>query len=392
MRIAIFSDTFTPEINGVATSTYNLFLTLRNHGEEVVVVTTNHFDNQFKYEDGVMRIPGITILKKAYGYKLAGFYNAEAAKILKEFKPEVIHIQTDGGIGQFGFITASALKCASVYTFHTMLEDYAYYVTRGVFLERVSRGILRGYVRYKSTEADEFITPSKKIQDYMRSIGVDSYINVIPTGINFKAFDRNNVDPAKVKEIKKKYGIEGKKVLLSLGRVAKEKSIDICIEGYAKYLSTAKDDNSIMMVVGGGPAIDELIKFSEKLGIKDKVIFTDKVLPSEAPLYYSLGDVFCSASITETQGLTFMESMASSNILFARYDDSLTSLIKDGQNGFFFFDSDDFAAKLSSLFGLKPEEKEKILLEAMKSIDPYSLDVFYSSVMEVYRRAIRKKW
>lgn len=392
MRIAIFSDTFTPEINGVATSTYNLFLTLRDHGEEVVVVTTNHFDNQFKYEDGVMRIPGITILKKAYGYKLAGFYNAEAAKILKEFKPEVIHIQTDGGIGQFGFITASALKCASVYTFHTMLEDYAYYVTRGVFLERVSRGILRGYVRYKSTEADEFITPSKKIQDYMRSIGVDSYINVIPTGINFKAFDRNDVDPAKVKEIKKKYGIEGKKVLLSLGRVAKEKSIDICIEGYAKYLSTAKDDNSIMMVVGGGPAIDELIKFSEKLGIKDKVIFTDKVLPSEAPLYYSLGDVFCSASITETQGLTFMESMASSNILFARYDDSLTSLIKDGQNGFFFFDSDDFAAKLPSLFGLKPEEKEKILLEAMKSIDPYSLDVFYSSVMEVYRRAIRKKW
>ncbi|MBQ7995560.1 MAG: glycosyltransferase [Bacilli bacterium] len=392
MRIAIFSDTFTPEINGVATSTYNLFLTLRAHGEEVVVVTTNHFDNQFKYEDGVMRIPGITILKKAYGYKLAGFYNAEAAKILKEFKPEVIHIQTDGGIGQFGFITASALKCASVYTFHTMLEDYAYYVTRGVFLERVSRGILRGYVRYKSTEADEFITPSKKIQDYMRSIGVDSYINVIPTGINFKAFDRNDVDPAKVKEIKKKYGIEGKKVLLSLGRVAKEKSIDICIEGYAKYLSTAKDDNSIMMVVGGGPAIDELIKFSEKLGIKDKVIFTDKVLPSEAPLYYSLGDVFCSASITETQGLTFMESMASFNILFARYDDSLTSLIKDGQNGFFFFDSDDFAAKLPSLFGLKPEEKEKILLEAMKSIDPYSLDVFYSSVMEVYRRAIRKKW
>jgi 1,2-diacylglycerol 3-alpha-glucosyltransferase len=391
MRIAIFSDTYPPDINGVATSSRNLFRTLNHHDEQAIAVVSNPFDKEFSFEDNVMRMSGIE-LKHLYGYVIGQFYNRQAMRLLREFDPDVIHIQTDGPIGQFGFLAASRLRCATVYTFHTMLEDYTYYVTRG-HLDRAARGIVRSYVRYKSHSADEFITPSEKIREYMRSIGVDAYINIIPTGIDFGAFKRENVDKEAAEAIRRKLGLTPDTyVILSLGRVAKEKSIDVCLRGYALYLKKGLKQKTRMLVVGGGPAIPELEKLSEKLGISDHVTFVGRVNPDDTPLYYSLGDCFVSASTTETQGLTFMEAMASSNILFARYDDTLVGTIKDGENGFFFFDEPDFAEKLPKVIGLNALQRKMIRSAALKSIDRYSLDRFYESVMEVYRRAIRKNY
>jgi 1,2-diacylglycerol 3-alpha-glucosyltransferase len=133
-------------------------------------------------------------MKHLYDYRWASVYNADAMKLIKEFAPEVIHIQTDGGVGQFGFIAANILHVATVYTFHTMMEDYTYYATRGYF-DRAAKSIVRTYVRYKSRRADEFITPSIKIQEYMRNIGVDAYMNVIPTGIDFHRVQKRKYRP-----------------------------------------------------------------------------------------------------------------------------------------------------------------------------------------------------
>jgi 1,2-diacylglycerol 3-alpha-glucosyltransferase len=391
MRIAIFTDTYPPEINGVATSARNLFRTLSSHGQDVVVVTTNPYSGQFDYQDHVMRIPGLE-MKKLYGYRAAGLWNKQAFDILEQFKPDVIHIQTDAGIGQFGFLAAGALHASTVYTFHTMMEDYTYYATKGHF-ERFARNVVRFYVRYKSQESDEFITPSDKIREYMRSIGVDAYINVIPTGIDFSSFRKENIDQGKVADLKKKYDLSPDTyVILSLGRVAKEKSIDVCLRGYAKYLALTPAKKTKMVIVGGGPALDDLKKLATDLGISSAVVFVGPVAPDDVPLYYQLGNMFVSASITETQGLTFMEAMASSLVLFVRYDDSLLGTIQDGFNGFYFLDETDFAKKLGGILTLDSAKLKSLENEALKAIDSYSLDKFYERVMEVYKRAIKKNW
>jgi 1,2-diacylglycerol 3-alpha-glucosyltransferase len=391
MRIAIFSDTYPPEINGVATSARNLYRTFKAHGDSVLVVATNPYNNELAYQNDVLRLPGID-MKHLYDYRWASVYNADAMKLIKEFNPEVIHIQTDGGVGQFGFIAANILHAATVYTFHTMMEDYTYYATRGYF-DRAAKSIVRTYVRYKSRRADEFITPSIKIQEYMRNIGVDAYMNVIPTGIDFSAFKRESLDSKKVKELKAKYGLgPDVYVILSLGRVAKEKSIDICLTGYADYLKTGPKKPTKFVIVGGGPALKELKELSEELGISDHVVFVGPVNPDSVPLYYALGDLFVSASITETQGLTFMEAMASSLVLFARYDESLIGTIKDGEDGFFFLDSTDFAKKLPAILALPNSRLVSVKSAALKAIEPYSLEKFYTRVHEVYERAIKKNW
>jgi 1,2-diacylglycerol 3-alpha-glucosyltransferase len=391
MRIAIFSDTYLPQINGVATSASNLCKTLRAHGEEVVVVTTNPFDSELSYENGIIRIPGLEI-KRLYGYIGAWLWNSTAMKLLEEFHPDVIHIQTEAGVGQFGFLAAFKLHCATVYTFHTMMEDYTYYFTHG-FFDRTARGIVRGFVRYQTMKADEFITPSIKIQEYMRSIGVDAYINVVPTGIDFSVYEKKNLDQAKIAELRKRYNLDPDTyVVLSLGRVAKEKSIDVCLKGYAKYLASSPTDKTVFLLVGGGPALADLQKLAESLGLGAHLRVVGAVPSDQVAYYYALGNCFVSASTTETQGLTFMEAMASSLVLFCRYDDSLLGTIKDGVNGFFFADEDDFAKKLPGIISLSPSKLEQIVLEEKKANMPYSLEAFYHNVMEAYKRAIRKNW
>ncbi len=392
MRVVIFSDTYPPEINGVATSSRNLYRTLKAHGEEVLVVTTNPFDNEFYYQDDVIRIPGI-IIKKLYGYVFPALpWNKKSEKIIKEFKPDVVHIQTDGMIGQMGFLLAAKFHIASVYTFHTMIEDYTYYASRGHF-DRAAKSVVRSYVRHKAKTADEFITPSEKIREYMRSIAVDSHIAVIPTGIDFSAFARSSFSSSEVLALKKKFNIDPDAyVILSLGRVAKEKSIDICLKGYASFLKKKPSKKTIMVIVGGGPAVDELKSLCAKLSIDKQVIFVGPVDPDTAPFYYALGDCFVSASTSETQGLTFMEAMASDNILLARYDDTLADLIHDGENGFFFFDERDMPSKIEKVIALSKADKENIFVAAHEAIKPYSLEQFYESIKWVYERARKKNY
>jgi len=258
---------------------------------------------------------------------------------------------------------------------------------------RPARDLLRACIRTRHRRADEFITPSIKIHEYMRSIGVDSYINVVPTGIDFSIYEKKNIDQRKVEQLRVQYGIDPKTyVVLSLGRVAKEKSIDICLNGYAKYLAKHPRENTVFLLVGGGPALPELLKQAESLGLGSHFISTGAVPPESVPYYYALGNCFVSASTTETQGLTFMEAMASSLVLFCRYDDSLIGTIKEGVNGFFFADENEFADKLPSIISLPSEKLAQIVLEEKKANEPYTLEHFYQSIMEAYRRAIRKNW
>ena len=101
MRPVIFSDTFPPEINGVATSAGNLYKTFKDHGESIMVCTTNPYGPELNLEGDVLRIPGFKM--RIYDYRIAGLYSPGGMKIIRKFRPDVVHIQTDAGIGQFGF-------------------------------------------------------------------------------------------------------------------------------------------------------------------------------------------------------------------------------------------------------------------------------------------------
>jgi 1,2-diacylglycerol 3-alpha-glucosyltransferase len=129
-----------------------------------------------------------------------------------------------------------------------------------------------------------------------------------------------------------------------------------------------------------------------ELGIQSHVTFVGKVPIEDVPYYYHLGDVYVSASITETQGLTFMEAMASSTIVLCRFDENLASLITHQKTGFFVDRWTDIPSMLHTIFSLTKTQHQTIIRQAMAAVDYYSLDTFYENLKKVYIRALRQYW
>lgn len=389
IRVAIFTDTFIPDINGVAVSTHNLWSGLRAQGHYAVVVTSNPYSRKVTFEDGVLRIPGIE-MKKLFGYNFAG-PNRKAYNILKKLNFNVVHVQNEAGMGIFGKWFAKLMKLPYVYTYHTMYEDYTHYVTRGK-MEPFAKSIIRHFSRWQAESANEFISPSDKTKVALREYGVYRYVNVIPTGIDFSKFAATEKSLMFAESYKEKHGLNNTFNLVYVGRVAKEKSIDVALKGYANYVKSTPNHHTKFVVVGGGPAIPELEKHAKELGIGDIVHFVGRVEPDEIGAYYYLGDVFVSASLSETQGLTYMEAMAANRVLLCRFDEGLVDVIKDGETGFFFQSEKDFGEKLAFIKSLTKEKRDKIISGATKIVDYYSNEKFIERSEEVYYRAIRNNW
>ena len=391
MRIAIFTDTYPPFVNGVSTSCFNLANALMSHGHEVLVVAPRFTDGKLEQIGNVLYVPGIS-LKKYYGYRLTNVFARTPYKVIKKFKPDVIHNQTDFTIGILARRIAKKLKLPIVYTYHTSYEDYTYYVVRGI-MDRFAKRVVRNYSKGLANRMTEFITPSEKTKEYMRLVGSDAYINVVPSGIDFSIFKSDKIDKEKTALFKKEHHITPRtKVFLILGRLAKEKSMDVSLRGINAYHKKHPDVDIKVLVVGDGPAKEELVLLADELGISQYVDFVGRVDGLEVPFYYNLCDIYTSASITETQGLTFMEAMAAGKIVLARFDSNLTGTIINGKTGYFFTDDASFVNQCEKIFALTKEQKENILNEAYQTVDKYSIDKFYDNIMRVYNRAIRKLW
>ncbi len=387
MKIALFSDTFPPEINGVSVSVGLHQKVLSSQGHEILVITTNPFGKDTSIQTDMIRIPGVE-LKKLYGYRMSSFFNAKAFQYIRKWKPDVIHIHTDAGIGIFGKISAFFLKIPTVVTYHTMYEDYTHYAG---FLKGLASRVVKQFSRSIAEQCTEFISPSLKTKEKIRSYGVDRYINIVPTGIDFSRFELNNLDQQKIMELRQKWTKPGEKILLSLGRVAKEKSMDVIIKGFSNYLKNPHPPTKLLMV-GDGPDRRDLIQLVSELKLENYVQFVGAVPIQDVPYYYQLADVFVSASLTETQGLTFMEAMVSKRIVLCRYDENLASLIRHQQTGFIFGDAEDFTRQLNSIFNLDDAKYQSMLKEIDEAVKPYAMTTFYQNLIEVYHRAIRQYW
>ena len=163
-------------------------------------------------------------------------------------------------------------------------------------------------------------------------------------------------------------------------------------ESYKSFLENPIVDNTILLIVGDGPDKENLERLSIELGISNNVIFVGKVPHDKVPCFYYMSNLYISASTSETQGLTFIEAIATKTLVLCRYDENLEDVIEEGKTGFFFSDDQSFIKKINYILSLKKEEYDQIIENAYLNNQKYSLDSYYDSMLEVYHRAIRKKW
>ena len=389
MRIAIFSDTYTPDINGVATSTKILKDELINHGHEVLVVTSE-LPSESDYEDdpndNILRVPGLEI-QALYGYRACNIYSFKGMKEIKSMNIEVIHVQTEFGIGIFGRIVGEALNIPVVYTYHTMWADYSHYVNpiNSTAIDGLIKKAITRISKFYGDKSAELIVPSIKTKEALEKYGLHKNMHIIPTGLELDKFDPKNKDDKLINQIKEKYGIKEQFIVTFLGRIAKEKSIDVLIDAMKEIVK--ENDNILCLIVGGGPYLDELKELVKDDQIEKYIIFTGPKPSQEVPSYYHLSIV--SASVTETQGLTYIEAMASGIPAVARYDQNLENVIIDGVNGYFFKETNEL---VSILLNMMNSDCSKMAREAYLHAMKFSSEVFYEKVIDVYKLAIKQKY
>ena len=387
MRVGLFSDTYTPDVNGVVTSIVALQKALEAHGHEVFVVTTAQSALHIQRDGNTLRLPGIEV-KKLYGYRMSGPFSVIGLADVRAMNLDLIHVHTEFGIGTFARICSKMLNIPLVATYHTQYEDYTHYlnIIQSNAVDRTLKKIVSGWSQIYGDLCNALISPSQKTKDLLLEYGVDKPIHVIPTGLDIDKFSASNFTSEERMALRNRLSIrEDQKMLLFVGRIAEEKSIDIILEA----MKAIKNNLPIIcVIVGGGPSLDTFKKMASDFGIEDVVRFTDKVVPSEVPSYYNAADMFVSASLSETQGLTFIEAMASGLAVFARERNILSDLIDEDESGYYFDDANMLVEKIQYYLNKSCKEQSNVCACAVKKVEPYSSEKFYSSIIKVYEHVV----
>lgn len=390
MRIGIFTETYTPYISGLVTSELMLKNALEKKGHEVYVVTANLTNNHYEYDEKekVLRIPGVPT--GIYDARLTSIYPIKAINKIKSWNLDVIHSQTEFAIGTFARLFAKQYNIPIVHTYHTMYEDYVYYITKGHF-DKSSKKLLEYLTKfYCDRTINELIVPTKKAYDlFKKKYNVERNIHIIPTGIEVDRFYKEKIDNKKVNALKKKYGISKRDfTAVFVGRIAEEKNVPFLID-ITKDLSKTKP-NFKLLIIGDGPDKEKYEKEVKEKGCEKNIIFTGKVPWDDVPIYYQLADVFISASQSETQGLTIIEAMAASLPALCIDDESFRDTVVDDLNGFLFKDKETCKEII-----LKIMSDKKLLSSlqngARNSAEMHSSKYFAEKVLDVYNLAINNR-
>ena len=386
MRVGIFTDTYPPYINGVSTSIKMLETALKRKGHQVYIVTVNPEGMGYKYEDNgrIIRIPGIPT--GIYDYRLTGIYPVRILKTIKKWNLDVIHSHTEFGVGTFARLVAKQYNIPLVHTYHTMYEDYVHYITHGYF-DKSSKKLAEYFTKfYCDKTATELIVPSKKTYDLFKNkYKVNRNVHIVPTGIDVERFYLEKLDKNKLKQLKNTLGIKENEIVINyVGRLAKEKSVETLIETQANLIKQFKVK---LLIVGSGPDLDHFKQMTKKLKIEKQVIFTGAVPWEEVPYYYGISDIFATASVTETQGLTVIEAMAAGLPVVCADDEAFRDVVVDGLNGRLFKTKRQYKKCMEEILS-NQEMLKSMKKQARITAESHSLKYYAEKILDVYNCAI----
>ena len=380
MRIGLFTDTYFPQVSGVATSIRTLKTELEKQGHAVFIFTTTDKDVN-RYEDWqIIRIPSVPFFAfKDRRFAYRGF--TKALEIAKQYQLDIIHTQTEFSLGLLGIWIARELKIPVIHTYHTQYEDYVHYIAKGMLIRpSMVKYLVRGFLH----DVDGVICPSEIVRDLLSKYKVKVEKRVIPTGIELAKFERPEIKEENLTALRSKLGIkEDEKMLLSLSRISYEKNIQAVLNAFAEVLK--EEDKVKLVVAGDGPYLDSLKEQAGKLNIQKHVIFTGMIAPSETALYYKAADFFISASTSETQGLTYLESLASGTPVIAHGNPYLDNLISDKMFGTLYYGEHDLAGAILEALIATPDMDEQKLADKLYEI---SAENFGKRVHEFYLDAM----
>ncbi|MDR2976112.1 MAG: glycosyltransferase family 4 protein [Streptococcaceae bacterium] len=390
MRIGIFSDTYFPQISGVSTSIKTLRDELTRQGHIVYIFTTTDpaSDDEKDAEQNIIRLRSVPFVSIAER-RMVMVGLPTALQIARHYDLDIIHTQTEFGVGILGKIVANRMHIPVVHTLHTKYEDYLHYIANG---HLIRPSMVKYIIRTFLFGTEGIICPSEMTKEAVVNYGVKIPIRVIPTGIELTRFTRPDITAADEKKLREELGVSAdEKLLLSLCRLSQEKNIQAVIAAMPQILHSVK---AKLIIVGDGPYRDELEELVSSLDLQEAVTFVGAVENDRAVYYYKAADFFISASTSETQGLTFTEAIAAGTPILAWRNPYLTRVVDDAQFGYLFNSEDDIVPvtvqALTENLSMNVEKFDKKLYEISSENFGRKVAEFYAFMIENYVPSIER--
>lgn len=296
MRVALFTDSFLPVLNGVSIAVRSLARELRKMDHEVHVFAPS-FRGYRDEEPNVFRFPSVHP-PIAYRFPLAVPVNPEIGRAFDAIGFDIIHTHTPFFVGRSGLKWGRHASIPVVSTYHTLYEEYVHYVP--MLPKWWLRSWLAAYLRYYYNDCDALITPSRTAYESLMSYRVQGRASIIPTGMP-------EPPPLNREQCREEAGLSPDDLmLLYVGRLAQEKNLGLLLKSMVPVFG--RFSNARLFLVGDGPARVELDSLAQKLEIQSRVRFEGAVLREQVDSYYAAADLFVFPSQTETQGLVIGEA------------------------------------------------------------------------------------
>jgi len=323
MKILFISDVYFPRVNGVSTSIETFRRNLRALGHTVHLIAPDYLTPS-PDETDILRVPAHHLpFDPEDRFMKYGWVMQHLDKLRAE-QYDVIHIQTPFVAHYLGTRLSRELGIPCIETYHTFFEEYLYH-----YIPLVPRSLMRfvakRFSRHQGNSLDGMVVPSHPMLHVLKSYGITTHAEVIPTGIEPSSFiDGDGV------AFRKNYGIpQDRPVLLFLGRVAHEKNIGFLLKVLAQVRTEISD--VLFVIAGEGPARESLEHEVKTQKLNDNVMFIGYLdRHTELNSCYRSADIFIFSSRTETQGLVLLEAMAQGVPVVSTAELGTRDVLRDG--------------------------------------------------------------
>jgi glycosyltransferase involved in cell wall biosynthesis len=383
MKIAVFTDTFFPQANGVANAVRNFDKMLSEEGHTVKVFTEG-------------RKPGTAAMDGAEVHRYRAFtflpypefeYSVDVIGPVRDavkFKPDVVHAHTPFVMGYSAWRAARRLNVPLIGTFHTPVDEYVVYLAkRFAFNRRILKRIARAYQNWFYDKCDVIVVPAKSAAKYLDV--KNKRVEVVSNGI-----DLSRYGPAGRQEFRDRFGLGDSPVILHGGRLSFEKRIDFVIKAMPLVLKAIPDAK--LLIVGRGPARKSLDVLVETLGLKNSIVFAGYVSDADFPRAFAAADVLALNSPVETQSLIVLEAFATGVPVVGADAGAIPDAVSHGENGFL-FKTDDTEAMAGYLIRVLSDKdlREKLGECALRAASGHSLEKSAEKLLAVYKSVLQEK-
>ncbi len=382
MKIGFFTNSYLPLPYGSINSIRIFRHCFEKMGHQVIIFAPKFKGYDDKRDKNVFRYPAF-LWRYKIKYPVALSFFPPAFWRAKKEKLDIIHSHHPFSIGKNGARIAKKLNLPLVFTHHCRYEDYVHYVPL------IPKKLLIWYVKKAATrfanQADLVIAPSLSIKKILIKRGVIAPIEVIPTGIDLERFKNG-----KREETRKKLGIrEDEKVILNVGRIEKEKNIDLLFEAALEII--LKNKKVKLVFVGSGSKIKKLNQKLKEKEVSNQVIFVGEVKYRDIQDYYSIGDIYLQTSTSETQGITILEAMAAGVPVVAVRATGVVDQIKDGENGRLVEENKKEIITALKEFLENEQKRKEIAWKAQEFVKNFSQEKSAERMLICYKKLIKKK-